>query len=249
MSAASTPGAHWQRSELVSSYLERREILVPLIGQQEEVVRLLIERHPRAVGRFLDLGAGDGALSSLVFAISPQAHGVLVDNSEPMLARVSDRFAATDFRWHTLRADLDDAAWPAAIPAGHFDLVISGLAIHHLPASSKRRLYMQIYELLAPGGLFVNMDYVTVAGPLRGLFDEDMRAKALADEHAHDPVDAVGGSRSAEEVDLEDDHDLPDTVEDQLAWLRAAGFEQVETHFKWAEAAIFGGTRPEGASN
>ena len=46
------------------------------------------------------------------------------------------------------------------------------------------------------------------------------------------------------EVDLEDDDDRPDTVEDQVRWLRDAGFEQAEVHFKWAEAAIFGGVRP-----
>jgi hypothetical protein len=47
-----------------------------------------------------------------------------------------------------------------------------------------------------------------------------------------------------QQADLEDDDDRPDTVEDQLRWLRDVGFEQVEVHFKWAEAAIFGGMRP-----
>lgn len=241
--SASTPGAHWQREELVSSYLERREALVPLLDMQEGVVQRLLERHPHPVGRFLDVGAGDGGMSALVFAVSRQAHGVLVDNSEPMLARVGERFTDGDVHWQTMRADLDDPAWLAPIAAGQFDLVISGLAIHHLPSQRKRELYAEVFELLAPGGLFVNMDYVSVVGPLRGLFDEDMRAKALAHEHAQ------GGDRSAEEVDLEDDHDLPDTVEDQLGWLREAGFLETEIHFKWAEAAIFGGTRPKGASS
>jgi hypothetical protein len=34
-------------------------------------------------------------------------------------------------------------------------------------------------------------------------------------------------------------------VDDQLRWLREAGFEQAEVHFKWAEGAVFGGVRPE----
>ena len=40
------------------------------------------------------------------------------------------------------------------------------------------------------------------------------------------------------------DHDQPDTAEDQLDWLREAGFAPVELHFKWAEAAVFGAVRP-----
>jgi tRNA (cmo5U34)-methyltransferase len=234
--SASPPGAPWQRSELVASYLERRDALVPLLALQEDVVRRLLERHSHKVGRFLDLGAGDGGMSAVVFSVSAQAHGLLVDNSEPMLARVDERFAGTSFRWETMRADLDDPAWLAAVPAGSFDLVISGLAIHHLPTASKRRLYGQIHDLLAPRGLFVNMDYVAISGPLRGLFDEEWE-KGLDHEH---------GEEAAED---DDDHDQPDPVEDQLAWLREAGFTDIEIHFKWAEAAIFGGMRPEGASS
>ena len=50
----------------------------------------------------------------------------------------------------------------------------------------------------------------------------------------------------AQDVDFDGDEDQPDTVAEQLAWLRDAGFEQTEVHFKWAEAAVFGGIRPKG---
>jgi tRNA (cmo5U34)-methyltransferase len=236
------PGAHWQRDELVTSFLDRREALLPLIDVQEDVVRRLIERHQRPIESFLDLGAGDGAMSALVFAVSPEARGVLVDNSEPMLRRAGERFAGTPPDWEPLRADLGTPAWRDHLPADRYALVVSALAIHHLPSVRKRQLYREILELLEPGGLFVNMDYVTALGPLHGLFDEQMRANALAHERAR------GGTGEAEEVDLEDDHDLPDTLQDQLAWLSEAGFAEPETHFKWAEAAVFGGIRPERGS-
>lgn len=86
--------------------------------------------------------------------------------------------------------------------------------------------------------MFVNMEYVAIDGPLRGLFDEEMLASAVRAERES------GGTRHEHEVDLDDDDDWPDTVEDQLRWLREAGFQQVEVHFKWAEAAIYGGMRP-----
>jgi SAM-dependent methyltransferase len=240
--SSTTPGAHWQSDELVASYAERREILLPLLDIQEDVMRRLLERHHRPVARFLDVGAGDGALSALVFGCHPRARGVLLDNSEPMLARAEQRFASGELRWEPVRADLSRPAWRAALPAGRFDLIVSGLAIHHLPAARKRELFAELFELLEPGGLFVNMEYVATSGPLQGLFDEEMRAKALDFERAQ------GGARHAHEVDLQDDHDFPDTAADQLEWLRAAGFRETEIHFKWAEAAIYGGSRPEGAS-
>ena len=70
---------------------------------------------------------------------------------------------------------------------------MSAFAIHHLPGVRKRSLFGELYELLEPGALFVNMDYVLVDGPLRGLWDEQMLAKAVAAERAR------GGERSKAE--------------------------------------------------
>jgi hypothetical protein len=97
-------------------------------------------------------------------------------------------------------------------------------------------------ELLEPGAMFVNMDFVAIAGPLAGLFDEQMVANAITAEHAHH------GARSDEQVEQElladGDDDQPDTIQEQLQWLADAGFAQPEVHFKWAEAAVLGGIRP-----
>jgi tRNA (cmo5U34)-methyltransferase len=233
-----TPGAHWQREELAASFAERRRILIPLLDVQEDVLRRLLARHERPIARFLDLGCGAGAMSELLLSALPGSKGVLVDFSEPMLERAAVQLAGYPGRWRAVGGDLNDSAWRDALPAGRYDAIVSGLAIHHLPSERKRTLFAELLPLLEPGGMFVNMDYVAIDGPLRGLFDEEMLAAAVRAERES------GGTHSEHEVDLEDDDDRPDTVEDQLRWLRDAGFEQVEVHFKWAEAAVYGGARP-----
>jgi tRNA (cmo5U34)-methyltransferase len=235
---AATPGAHWQREELAASFAERRRILIPLLDVQEDVLRRLLSRHERPIVRFLDLGCGAGAMSELVLGAHPGSEGVLVDFSQPMLERAAEQLAGYTGRWQAVSSDLNDPAWRDALPAGRYDAIVSALAIHHLPAERKRTLFAELLGLLEPGGMFVNMDYVAIEGPLRGLFDEEMHAAAVRAERQS------GGTHSEHEVDLEDDDDRPDTVEDQLRWLRDAGFEQVEVHFKWAEAAVYGGVTP-----
>jgi ubiquinone/menaquinone biosynthesis C-methylase UbiE len=190
------------------------------------------------VARFLDLGAGAGAMSDLVLTSQPDSEGVLVDFSEPMLERAHANLAGYPGRWQLVNGDLSKPNWRAKLPAGSYDAVVSGLAIHHLPSERKRALFAETFALLEPGGIFVNMDYVTIDGPLRGLFDEQMLANAVRAERES------GGSRSEQEVDCEDDDDLPDSAEDQVRWLRDVGFEQAEVHFKWAEAAVFGAIKP-----
>jgi tRNA (cmo5U34)-methyltransferase len=233
-----TPGAHWQREGLAASFAERRRILIPLLDVQEDVLRRLLARHGRPIVRFLDLGCGAGAMSELVLSSHPGSEGVLVDFSEPMLERAGVQLAGYGGRWQAVSRDLNDSAWPDALPAGRYDAIVSGLAIHHLPPERKRTLFAELLALLEPGAIFVNMDYVAIDGPLRGLFDEEMLAAAVRAERES------GGTRCEHELDLEDDDDRPDSVEDQLRWLRDAGFEQVEVHFKWAEAAVYGGVRP-----
>jgi tRNA (cmo5U34)-methyltransferase len=81
------------------------------------------------------------------------------------------------------------------LPAGPFDLVVSALAVHHLDGPGKRELFSRVARVLEPGGRFVLGDVVVPAGEQEG------------------PI----------HIDWE--MDTPDSVEDQLAWLRAAGFE------------------------
>jgi tRNA (cmo5U34)-methyltransferase len=81
------------------------------------------------------------------------------------------------------------------LPEGPFDLVVSALAVHHLDGAGKRALFSCVAGVLRPGGLFVLGDVVVPAAGQEG------------------PI----------YIDWE--MDLPDSVEDQLAWLRAEGFE------------------------
>ncbi len=228
----------WQRAHVAASFADRRRSLVPLLELQEDVIARVLAGNARPIRRFLDLGAGAGAVSELVLATQPESAGVLVDFSEPMLERVAATLADYDGRWEVVRGDLSQSSWQDALPAGDYDAVVSGLAIHHLSAARKRELFAEAFALLAPGGVFANMDYVAIDGPLRGLFDEQMAANA-----SHEAAEHAG---EAQDVDFDGDEDQPDTVAEQLSWLRDAGFEQTEVHFKWAEAAVFGGIRPKG---
>ena len=244
--SAPTPGATWQSAEMASSYLRRRETLVPSLDLQEEMVGILLDRHPHAIARFLDIGCGAGAMSSLVCAHRPDAEGVGVDFSEPMLEQAERTFAAA--RWQAVRGDLSDPSWVNGLPAGAaYGAAVSGLAIHHLPPARKQRLFAEVFAQLAPGGIFLNLDYVSVEGTLDGSFHERMVSNAICAEHEH------GGERTPMQIRAElgedgvGDEDLPDTAENQLRWLTDAGFEHAEIHFKWGEAAVFGATKPDTA--
>ena len=237
---SSGPGAAWQQEHVVEAYIDERRTLLPLFDVQENLVRRLLTRHGRRIDRFLDLGAGDGGFAELVTQLFPHATGVLVDFSDPMLAAAEQRRVDA---WQIVRGDLSDPAWRDGLPDGErYDAVVSRFAIHHLPDSRKRELYAEAFELLTPGGVFLNWEHVETGGLAAGLFDEYWRERLL------EAAGERGDPRAPEEVlasyDDAADDDILCEAETQCRWLREIGFEGVDTYFTLPGLAIFGGTRP-----
>ena len=46
---------------------------------------------------------------------------------------------------------------------------------------------------------------------------------------------------------MQDPSDQPARLEDQLSWLRTAGFTNVDCFWKWLELSLVGGTKPKAA--
>ena len=122
-----------------------------------------------------------------------------------------------------------------ARPAGHHQR----LPRHHLPHPRKRALYGEIHELLAPGGLFVNVEHVASASPeLESLFAEKYVEQLAA--RTGRPLETV-----AQEYHTRPDKadNILESLETQLGWLREIGFRHVDCAFKWLELAVFCGVR------
>ena len=242
MTQAHAPGAAWQREDVAAGFIGDRRQLIPLFDVQEGLVRRLIARRGRRIRRFCDLGAGDGGFAELVMDTFPDSTGVLVDFSEPMLAAAQRRLAGKEDRWQLVRGDLATPAWREGLPEGErYDAVVSRLAIHHLPDERKRALYREAFELLEPGGLFLNWEHIETGGLAEGLFDEFFRERLIEAEHERE------NPRSDDEVmrsyDDAADDDILSEPETQCDWLREIGFEQVDTYFKLPGLAVFGGAK------
>jgi tRNA (cmo5U34)-methyltransferase len=243
--SASAPGAGWQQPEVVAGFLERRRRVLPMLDVQEDLLVRLLRRQGHPLERFLDLGGGDGAMSELLLSEWPRASAVLIDNSAAMLERAHARLGRFQGRWSVVREDLSRPGWPAALPRGAYDAVVSAYALHHLEAKDKREVFAGVLDLLEPGGMFLNMDYVRVTGPLQGLFEEQMAINLHRAERDR------GSTRDEAELAAElgvsfdsDEEDRPDRAEDQVEWLAAAGFADAQIHFKWGEVAVYGAARP-----
>jgi tRNA (cmo5U34)-methyltransferase len=112
-------------------------------------------------------------------------------------------------------ADLRVQRLEDPLPEGPFDLVFSALAVHHLDAAGKRDLFARVAAVLRPGGRFALADVIVPT----------------------DPANA--------QIPLSRDFDRPDRLDDQLAWLAAAGFN-AQTTWTADDLAVVAADLPPG---
>ncbi len=208
----------WSDPVRVGEYLGRE------IPHRDLAEAMLLAALPERVERFADLGCGDGRLIDLVRRRSPEAMAVGLDSSTPMLARARQRFAAAT-AVELVEADLATPLADALKPTDtnpRLDLVVSGLAIHHLEDERKRSLFAEARSLLRPSGVFANLDLVRAATPA---LHERFRKEIGRPED--DPSDRLAD------------------LADQIQWLRDAGFSAVECHFKWLQLTLVVAENPD----
>ena len=228
-------GHQWNDVESTRAYVERADQEQHIRADAFSVMLSLIPFERDQPIRMLDIGTGQGTVAGLVLDAFPQATAVGLDVSEPMRQIASERMAAYGPRFRFHLGDFVDGDLPADLE-GPFEVVASSRAIHHLPSAQKQRLYGAIYQVLTRGGAFFNLD--TFAAPDPWLADRYRRAdRLLRGRPAEDstPRPARTGLTGH----------YWETSEDHLAFLRAAGFQPVDTFWKRLRITLIGGFKPQ----
>jgi tRNA (cmo5U34)-methyltransferase len=179
----------------------------------------------------LDLGAGTGLFSQQVLARYPRAGFVLFDLADKMLAVAQERFRSYPQQFRFVTRDYRTLQDVEA-----FDVAISSLSIHHLEDTAKAALFSAVYRALWPGGAFINVDQVRGETDwLRNLYWENWLARVRQS--------GVAEERIRESIDRRTTYDRDALLADQLQWLKAAGFENVDCVYKAYFVGVFFGSK------
>jgi tRNA (cmo5U34)-methyltransferase len=180
---------------------------------------------------FLDLGAGTGLVSALIRQRFPDTEAHLLDISEKMLAKAKQRFE-NDNGIHFYVRDYSREALP-----GPFPLIVSAMSIHHLSDQQKQTLMQRIFDGLTPGGCFIHAELVLGATPAtEACYQRYWRKHLEATGIEKEELDAIYQRMAS---------DRPAMLEYQLAWMRSAGFTDVDCFFKRYNFAVYAGRKPE----
>ncbi|CAB9519804.1 Carboxy-S-adenosyl-L-methionine synthase [Seminavis robusta] len=247
------PAAVWKEKEVANAFTDIRES-VPLAKEQLDLmVRIIKTFHqPNGGARpftWLDLGCGDGPLGRALLEAFPDSQGTFLDFSEPMLETAKSKIDAMGMthRVSLVQGDLSSPRWMEALNQQQpkVDAIVSGFAIHHLTNERKQALYQELYDMLSPGGVFLNLEHV--ASP--SLEVEKIFDGAFVDSmHRH-----FEGAKTYEEceqavyydLNVDAEANIVVSAETQCEWLRSCGFQHVDIYLKYLILALFGGVKKQ----
>lgn len=177
--------------------------------------------------KILDIGAGTGLLSAFLIERYPDASFTLIDISEKMLDVAKDRFRGNSNVKYIV-ADYSKHSF-----VEKYDMVVSALSIHHLEDEEKKELYKKSYSLLKQNGIIINADQVHGETP----FIETLNKKIWKHyiENSGLPEEEILAGYERTKLDKDS------TLDQQINWLKEAGFCDVSCIYKFYQfAVIFG---------
>lgn len=234
----------WGNREFIERWIAKGGWQGPIRAMQTAMVLRMIPHPLDAPIRILDLGAGYGALATAVLNDRPNAVAVCLDASEAMLKLGRERTASFGRRIEFVKGSLENSDWLNSVN-DVFDAVISSRALHHFTANQRRRfLFQEVFSVLSIGGCFINAD--NVRAPTQSLRERYTKAR---DEwldrqirQSSDGKTTLAELRATMPSTYHGPHDNG-YLDEELGWLRDAGFEDVDCFWKFGTTVVYGGFR------
>jgi len=200
---------------------------IPALESMRRAVDSLVHYQlEKAPGRVLDIGASNGGAIANAVALHPEANFVGIENSQPMVEQFRKRFSENK-NVGVIEGDVRTDA----IPFGN-TVTLSVLTLMFTPIDDRQKLVNKLYQNAKVGGMLIVVEKCLGATPtLNDLFVNRYygfkRASGYSDEEIERKRLSLQGVL------------VPQTVESNISLIESAGFQHVETFWRWMNFAGF----------
>ena len=236
----------WKIEEYVAKYYDGIRGGLPFAIEHIEVMDFLINNLEIPPKNFLDIGCGNGILSSVVFLKHPKIKGVLVDFYQPILEEAMFNLSKYEENSRYMNLDISNKKWMKGISrSAPFDLVVTGFTFHHQTDKRKKELYKEVFKLLSPGGLFVNIEQVALTSAWTKKVADRVLFKSIETFHSKHNLEISLKQFLKNSKDVAEKANLLATAGSQCGWMRDAGYIDVDCYFKALNGVVLGGRKPK----
>ncbi len=242
--------------QMAQCFHEMAPYAVPQYDWLQETAIITLRSLQANQSLLIDLGGGSGRLVKRYLEHFPTAKAVMVDSSPAFLEIAKIYLREESDRIQLIQSRLE-GPWEEHIPEAP-TAIVSMSCIHHFPSSEKQELYQRATQLLAPGGIFMNID--EMKAPDSETYQEDMmdwwnhvtavraqvpkqQSEAYQQFYHHFKnwkirnIDHYGQPKQKGD-------DLHDTTAAQLSMLKASGLTKVQSPFHYRLWTAIAGIKP-----
>ena len=200
--------------------------MIRCVPHYEKLMSFFTEYLPKTFSpnNILDLGCGNGNVTSRLLQLFPESNFTLLDASQEMINLCKKQFK--DYNVEYVESYFKDYKFKD----NHFDLITAGFSLHHCDSEEKKILFRSINRSLKKGGIFSCSDLMINKNKPEHLVLLK-KWKSFVYESFPD------GEKWEWLMEHYDAFDNPDDYNDQIKWLNEAGFKDVRLPTKenwWA---------------
>ncbi len=245
-----SPALPFWEEEHSRHFIDLGRIYTPRRDELQQAFIDLIPAWPDDEFTVVELACGTGWLAAGILECYERARVIALDGSETMRAEARKTLVAFGNRAAVEHFVLEEAAWRTHLPDG-LRAIVSSLTIHHLHGPAKQQLYADLLDKLAPGGALLVCDLIEPAGEwsrrhfgLAWANEVNMQSNTFAGDDSAYRAFMNERWNYYENTPEENAGDYPDTIFDQLTWLREVGYVGVDVAWSRAGHTLFCGYRP-----
>lgn len=204
-----------------------------VVPMNDEIHNIIVDSIPfdrKSKLKILDLGVGTGLGALKILNEFPNSQLTGIDFSSKMISRARERLRIFGNRVKLIEADFNKINLPEK-----YDVIVSAIAIHNSNEIHQKNLMREIFSHLNNNGCFLNGDFAkTKSKFLNKKLDEFYK-------------EYLKNNLRGEELKVWSHHafneDKPIALEDQLLWMKEAGFREIECIWRFQNLAVYYGLK------
>lgn len=220
------------KEQFESEYEEYDKNVRDVLPNYEEMNKKVVE-EVKLDGReldILDLGVGTGQTARELLEKYPKSKVTGIDLSPKMLEMAKNRLIKFSNRLKFIEADIIDFE-----PSRKYDACVAVLSVHHLNQKEKQQLFSKIFNSLNKKGIFVIGDMI--------IGDSEKETNQIEGVWEERLIKRLGKKEAENWMKLYRKEDIPDSINNQLQWLKEAGFKKVNCNWNKMNCAVFYGRK------